>query len=29
MPHSIIDGDACIAYVNKIWGIPLLTLVPT
>jgi hypothetical protein len=22
MPHSIIDGDACLAYFNKIWGIP-------
>jgi len=24
MPHSIIHGDACFAYFNKIWGIPLL-----
>ena len=23
-PHSIIHGDACFAYFNKIWGIPLL-----
>jgi hypothetical protein len=23
-PHSIINGDACFAYFNKIWGIPLL-----
>jgi len=22
MPHSITDGDACLAYFNKIWGIP-------
>jgi hypothetical protein len=22
MPHSINHGDACFAYVNKIWGIP-------
>ena len=21
-PHSIIHGDACFAYFNKIWGIP-------
>src|SRR5262245_11860566 len=21
-PHSIILGDACFAYFNKIWGIP-------
>jgi Bacterial Ig-like domain len=21
-PHSIIHGDACLAYFNKIWGIP-------
>ena len=21
-PHSIINGDACFAYFNKIWGIP-------
>ncbi|HKA19579.1 MAG TPA: hypothetical protein VKN18_14915, partial [Blastocatellia bacterium] len=21
-PHSIIPGDACFAYFNKIWGIP-------
>jgi hypothetical protein len=21
MPHSIIPGDACFAYFNKIWGI--------
>jgi hypothetical protein len=24
MPHSIINGDACFAYFNKIWGIPKL-----
>jgi hypothetical protein len=24
MPHSIPHGDACFAYFNKIWGIPLL-----
>jgi hypothetical protein len=23
--HSIIQGDACFAYFNKIWGIPLQT----
>jgi hypothetical protein len=23
MPHSITDGDACFAYFNKRWGIPL------
>jgi hypothetical protein len=22
-PHSIIHGDACFAYFNKIWGTPL------
>jgi hypothetical protein len=22
-PHSIIPGDACFAYFNKNWGIPL------
>ena len=22
MPHSIIHGDACLAYFNKVWGIP-------
>jgi hypothetical protein len=22
-PHSMIHGDACFAYFNKIWGIPL------
>jgi hypothetical protein len=22
MPHSIIHGNACFAYFNKIWGIP-------
>jgi hypothetical protein len=21
MPHSIIHGNACFAYFNKIWGI--------
>jgi hypothetical protein len=24
MPHSINHGDACLAYFNKIWGIPAL-----
>ena len=23
MPHSIIHGNACLAYFNKIWGIPI------
>jgi len=23
-PHSITHGDACFAYFNKIWGIPIL-----
>jgi len=23
-PHSIIHGDACFAYFNKIWGIPFV-----
>ena len=23
MPHSIIHGDACFAYFNNIWDIPL------
>ncbi len=23
MPHSINHGNACFAYFNKIWGIPL------
>jgi hypothetical protein len=23
MPHSITDGDACLAYFNKIWGMPI------
>jgi hypothetical protein len=22
-PHSMINGNACFAYFNKIWGIPL------
>jgi hypothetical protein len=22
-PHSMIHGDACFAYFNKIWGIPV------
>jgi hypothetical protein len=22
-PHNIIHGDACFAYFNKIWGIPM------
>jgi hypothetical protein len=22
-PHSITHGDACFAYFNKIWGIPV------
>jgi len=21
-PHSILHGDACFAYFNKVWGIP-------
>ncbi len=21
-PHSMINGNACFAYFNKIWGIP-------
>ncbi|HEX8809386.1 MAG TPA: hypothetical protein VF760_10355, partial [Xanthobacteraceae bacterium] len=25
-PHSIIHGDACFAYFNKIWGIPPFNL---
>jgi hypothetical protein len=25
-PHSIIHGDACLAYFNKIWGIPTADL---
>jgi hypothetical protein len=25
MPHSINHGDACLAYFNKIWGIPFDT----
>jgi hypothetical protein len=25
IPHSIIHGDACFAYFNKIWGIPTIT----
>jgi hypothetical protein len=25
-PHNIIHGDACFAYFNKIWGIPLYRL---
>jgi hypothetical protein len=28
MPHSIILGDACFAYFNKIWGIPAAGLSP-
>ena len=27
MPHSIIHGDACFAYFNKIWGIPSIVRV--
>ena len=23
MPHNINHGDACLAYFNKIWGIPV------
>ena len=23
-PHSIIPGDACFAYFNKNWGIPVV-----
>jgi hypothetical protein len=26
MPHSIIHGNACLAYFNKIWGIPVKAL---
>ena len=29
MPHSIIHGDACFAYFNKIWGIPYMPIGPT
>ena len=25
-PHSIIHGDACFAYFNKIWGIPRIAI---
>jgi hypothetical protein len=25
-PHSIIPGDACFAYFNKNWGIPMCVL---
>src|SRR6516225_8583002 len=25
-PHSIIHGDACFAYFNKIWGIPVVVM---
>ena len=25
-PHSIIHGDACFAYFNKIWGTPYASL---
>ena len=25
-PHSIIHGDACFAYFNKNWDIPVVTL---
>src|SRR5262249_33629147 len=27
-PHSIIPGDACFAYFNKIWGIPATNTAP-
>ena len=27
MPHSIIHGDAYLAYFNKIWGIPWVLVV--
>jgi hypothetical protein len=27
-PHSIIHGDACFAYFNKIWGIPASFISP-
>ena len=27
MPHSITDGDACFAYFNKKWGIPITSTV--
>jgi hypothetical protein len=26
-PHSIIHGDACFAYFNKIWGIPPVDMI--
>ena len=26
-PHSIIHGDACFAYFNKIWGTPCRTII--
>jgi hypothetical protein len=29
MPHSITHGDACLAYFNKIRGIPLLRRLQT
>jgi hypothetical protein len=28
-PHSIIHGDACFAYFNKIWGIPIADAEPS
>jgi len=28
MPHSINHGNACFAYFNKIWGIPLRGIPP-
>jgi hypothetical protein len=27
-PHSILHGDACFAYFNKVWGIPCLPAGP-
>jgi len=27
-PHSIIHGDACFAYFNKIWDIPIADVLP-
>jgi hypothetical protein len=27
-PHSMINGIACFAYFNKIWGIPSQRSVP-
>ena len=27
MPHSINHGNACFAYFNKIWGIPIQPII--